>query len=165
MKMVTSDVLLLAEKLKEEHLTLSIAESCTGGLLSSMFTELSGASEFFIGSSVTYSDNSKIRVLGVKEETLNEFGAVSKETAREMASGARTLFGTDISVSVTGIAGPSGGTESKPLGLVFIAVSDRTRCSITENNFKGSRNEVQSNASDKAVKDILEFIGQYDANF
>jgi len=75
------------------------------------------------------------------------------------------LFGTDISVSVTGIAGPSGGTESKPLGLVFIAVSDRTRCSITENNFKGSRNEVQSNASDKAVKDILEFIGQYDANF
>jgi len=158
MKMVTSDAAKLAEKLKERKLTLSVAESCTGGMISSVLTELPGASEFFCGSAVTYSNGSKIDILNVDPETLKEYGAVSKETAKEMAVGARTVFGSDISASVTGIAGPSGGTESKPLGLVFIAVFDGTGSIVTENHFKGSRNDVRTAASEAVIAALLELL-------
>ncbi len=112
--------------LMEKHnLTLSLAESCTGGYLSHLFTQHPGSSKVFQGGAVTYSNALKQTMLGVKEATLIEFGAVSEQTAIEMANGAVANFKTDYAVAITGIAGPDGGTEDKPVGTVWIAVADR----------------------------------------
>mgnify|MGYP000032299239 FL=1 len=106
----------------ERGLTLATAESCTGGLLGNRITNVAGSSEYYLGGIVSYSDSAKMNLLGVSQETLKEFGAVSEETAQEMALGARRLLQSDVGVSITGIAGPTGGTEDKPVGLVYIAV-------------------------------------------
>ena len=106
----------------ERGLTLSTAESCTGGLLGNRITNVAGSSEYYLGGIVSYSDSAKMNLLGVSQETLKEFGAVSEETAQEMAAGARRVLQSDVGVSITGIAGPTGGTEDKPVGLVYIAV-------------------------------------------
>ena len=106
----------------ERGLTLATAESCTGGLLGNRITNVAGSSEYYLGGIVSYSDAAKMNLLGVSQETLKEFGAVSEETAQEMALGARRLLQSDVGVSITGIAGPTGGTEDKPVGLVYIAV-------------------------------------------
>ena len=125
--------------MKEKGLTLSAAESCTGGLIGATLTEVPGASSVFLGSAVTYSNESKERILGVKHQTLIDNGAVSSETAGEMAKGAVEAYGSDYAVAVTGIAGPAGGTETKPVGLVYIAVADGPRVVVTKNNFSGDR--------------------------
>jgi len=109
-------------------LTLALAESCTGGLASSLVTDVPGSSSYFLGSAVTYAYSAKHAILGVKPETLSIHGAVSAETAAEMARGARRLFGSDLAVSVTGIAGPGGGTPNKPVGLVYIHLSGPDPC-------------------------------------
>lgn len=106
----------------ERGVTLATAESCTGGLLGNRITNVAGSSEYFLGGVVSYSDAAKMNLLGVSQETLNEVGAVSEETAQEMASGARKVFQSDVGVGITGIAGPTGGTGEKPVGLVYIAV-------------------------------------------
>jgi nicotinamide-nucleotide amidase len=106
----------------ERGLTLATAESCTGGLLGNRITNVAGSSEYYLGGIVSYSDAAKMNLLGVSQETLKEFGAVSEETAQEMAEGARRVLQSDVGVSITGIAGPTGGTEDKPVGLVYIAV-------------------------------------------
>lgn len=110
----------VAQKLMDQNLTISSAESCTGGMFAASMTGISGISQVFDRSIVTYSNQAKMQELGVKEETLAAFGAVSEETAREMAEGLFKVSGSDICVSVTGIAGPDGGTAEKPVGLVFI---------------------------------------------
>ena len=102
--------------------TISTAESCTGGLIGHRFTNVPGSSTYYLGSVVSYSDDMKIKILGVQENTLQEFGAVSKQTATEMAQGVRDLFGSDLAIAVTGIAGPGGGTAEKPVGLVYITL-------------------------------------------
>jgi len=102
--------------------TISTAESCTGGLLGHRFTNVPGSSTYYLGGVVSYSDDIKIKTLGVQENTLQEFGAVSKQTATEMAQGVRDLFGSDLAIAVTGIAGPGGGTAEKPVGLVYITL-------------------------------------------
>ena len=102
--------------------TISTAESCTGGLLGHRFTNVPGSSTYYLGGVVSYSDDMKMKTLGVKENTLQEFGAVSKQTATEMAQGVRDLFGSDLAIAVTGIAGPGGGTAEKPVGLVYITL-------------------------------------------
>ena len=112
----------VARKLREKGLTLSCAEACTGGLFAARLTDLAGASRFFDRSIVTYSNQAKLDHLGVKAETLEKHGAVSPETAIEMAEGLARVSGSDVCISVTGIAGPNGGTEEKPVGTVFIAV-------------------------------------------
>ena len=106
----------------ERGLTLATAESCTGGLLGNRITNVAGSSEYYLGGIVSYSDSAKMNLLGVSQDTLKKFGAVSEETAQEMALGARRVLQSDVGVSITGIAGPTGGTEDKPVGLVYIAV-------------------------------------------
>ena len=102
--------------------TISTAESCTGGLLGHRFTNVPGSSKYYLGGVVSYIDDMKMKTLGVRENTLQEFGAVSKQTATEMAQGVRDLFGSDLAIAVTGIAGPGGGTAKKPVGLVYITL-------------------------------------------
>jgi len=109
--------------LRKHGLTLALAESCTGGLVGSLITDVPGSSDYFLGSAVTYAYSAKETILGVRHETLVAHGAVSAETAAEMAQGARRVFGADIAASVTGIAGPSGGLPGKPVGLVHMHLS------------------------------------------
>ena len=110
---------------------MSAAESCTGGLIGYSITDIPGASDVFLGSAVTYSNESKENILGVKHQTLLQYGAVSEETAREMVLGSIEVYQSDIAVSVTGIAGPGGATPDKPVGLVYIAVADGPRVIVT----------------------------------
>jgi PncC family amidohydrolase len=113
----------LGRLLNARGLTLALAESCTGGLIGSLITDVAGSSDYFLGSAVTYANSAKQNLLGVQSETLLAHGAVSAETAAEMAQGARRIFGADIAASVTGIAGPGGGLPGKPVGLVHIHLS------------------------------------------
>ena len=114
----------LAE-LRRDGETLSVAESCTGGLVSKRITDISGASDVFLGGAVTYANEAKIKMLGVSEETLRKHGAVSEETAIEMSRGIRRVTGSDFGISTTGIAGPTGGSEEKPVGTVYISVDSK----------------------------------------
>jgi len=117
--------LVIGNKLKEKKLTLSIAESCTGGYLSHLVTSIPGSSEYFLGSMIPYDYQIKMRQLGVKPETLEKYGAVSEPTIIEMANIVRAKFNTDIGVATSGIAGPGGATPDKPVGTVWIAYSDK----------------------------------------
>ncbi|UAL07237.1 MAG: CinA family protein [Candidatus Methanogranum gryphiswaldense] len=147
---------ILHNTLLEKEITVSVAESCTGGLIGYILTERPGSSGFFIGSAVTYSNDSKEKVLGVSHETLLRCGAVSPETAVEMVKGARELFESDYAVSVTGIAGPDGASEDKPVGLVFIAVTDGIRTVATENHFFGDRESIRKATAEEAISMLLE---------
>lgn len=111
------------ELLRKNKLTLACAESCTGGLISKRLTDISGCSDVFLGSCVTYANEAKVKLLGVSEDTLAKFGAVSEQTAAEMARGVRRVLESDIGISVTGIAGPTGGSAEKPVGTVFVGIS------------------------------------------
>lgn len=115
----------LGKILSERRQTLSVAESCTGGGLGHELTRISGASKFFLGGIITYSNEAKINKLGVRTNTIVRYGAVSKETAKEMAKNCRKFFDSDFSISITGIAGPDGGTQEKPIGTVWIGIADR----------------------------------------
>lgn len=125
------------------HLTVSTAESVTGGLAGATLVSVSGASNFFSGGIVAYSNESKVKLLGVRKRTLSVHGAVSSETAIEMASGARALFESSISVSCTGIAGPAGETEHKPVGLVYLAIASDGGARAVERRFEGDRTAVR----------------------
>jgi PncC family amidohydrolase len=113
----------VGQLLLQHHLTLATAESCTGGLIGHRLTNVPGSSEYFLGGIIAYANEIKERVLGVSPQTLDAHGAVSAETAIEMARGARRVLGVDLAVSVTGIAGPGGGTAEKPIGLVYAALA------------------------------------------
>ncbi|NOZ07100.1 MAG: CinA family protein [Chloroflexi bacterium] len=113
----------IGELLGEQGLTLAVAESCTGGLLGHRITEVPGSSNYFLGGIISYSNEAKENLLGVQHQTLLRHGAVSEETAREMAQGARRALGSDLALAVTGIAGPGGGTIEKPVGLAYIALA------------------------------------------
>ncbi len=143
-------VKLLIEKGK----TLALAESCTGGLIASKIVSVSGCSEIFIESAVTYANDAKMRRLGVCEETLKKHGAVSRETAIEMAEGIRKMSGASIGASVTGIAGPNGGTKEKPVGLVYIALADENGTCVQKMHLGNLRSVVRERAA-KAVIDMV----------
>lgn len=149
------------ELLKSKELKLATAESCTGGLISKRITDVSGSSEVFEGGVVCYSNRFKENVLGVSPETLKRYGAVSRETAREMVKGVLSLTKADIAVAVTGIAGPSSDDTNKPVGLVYIAVSDGKSTIVKKllNNFTGDVREQNRNISaDTALEMIMEAI-------
>ncbi len=137
--------------LNERELSIATAESCTGGLLSHILTGVSGSSGYFIGGVVAYNNRIKEQVLGVSENTLIGFGAVSEQSAIEMAKGIAEKFNTSIGLSTTGIAGPSGGTPEKPVGLVWIGIHFNNETRAFECHFKGERNVVKADT----VKEIL----------
>ena len=142
------------DNLREGRLTVSFAESCTGGKLSAVLTEQAGVSDIFLGSVVSYSNQAKQDLLGVRRDTLLEEGAVSEITARQMAQGVRKQFHSDWSVAITGIAGPAGGTDTKPVGTVcFAVVGPNLESSLTK-VFSGSRVQVQ----DQAVQFAMELV-------
>lgn len=137
--------------LREKGQTLATAESCTGGLLGDRITNVSGSSEIFLGGIVSYSNALKTTLLKVSEETLNRFGAVSEQTARAMAEGVRQLSGAHWGVGITGIAGPTGATATKPVGLVYIALSDPTGTLVEQHQFLGDRKTIKWRASQAAL--------------
>lgn len=131
------------EKLRERGLLLATAESCTGGLCAKRLTDVPGASQVFCGGVVSYTNDVKMRLLGVKEETLAQFGAVSGETAREMAEGARKATGADVAVSVTGVAGPSSDEMGNVVGTVFIAFSSEQETISEKLQLSGDREKIR----------------------
>lgn len=132
--------------------TMSVAESCTGGMIGSRITAVPGSSSYFLGGVISYSNDSKERLLGVSRATLEEHGAVSPQTAAEMAAGVRSLLGSDVSVAVTGIAGPDGGTAGKPVGLVYIAVCGDGMDGVRGFRMDGDRTAVRSSAAEAALR-------------
>lgn len=150
---------ILVEKLLNKNMTVTSAESCSGGLISGKIVNVAGVSAAFPGGFVTYANEAKVKLLHVNEETLNKYGAVSSFVAHEMAVGAKTVMGTDCAIAVTGIAGPDGGTKEKPVGLVYIATLCGEKELITENHFSGSRMEIRNQVAEKAIKQLTGMLG------
>jgi len=140
-------------------LTLSVAESCTGGLISHRVTKAPGASAYFLGGVVAYSNEAKIRFLDVARLDIETYGAVSEQVARQMAAGVRRRFRSDAALGVTGIAGPAGGTAEKPVGLVFIACSVMDATWAARRQFGGARGEIMRQAAEAALCMLAERIG------
>lgn len=138
--------------------TIALAESCTGGLVSDRLTNVGGSSKYFIMGLVAYSNEVKENILCVDHETIKKYGAVSKQTASEMAVGIKLLAGSNIGVGITGIAGPTGGTSSKPVGLVYIALAVKGKLLVRELQFRGSREEIKFQASQVALDMIRKNI-------
>ncbi len=143
---------ILGALLSKKMMTLAVAESCTGGLLGHTISSVSGSSEYFIGGIISYSNKIKRDILGVKEKTLTKFGAVSKQTAIEMAQKIRKLFLTDIGISVTGIAGPTGGNSEKPVGLVYIGLSSVDKKFAKKYMFHGDRDLITRRSNQAAME-------------
>lgn len=148
----------VGQLLRERRWTISTAESCTGGLISHRLTNVSGSSDYVIGGVVAYANEAKERVLGVRHQTLLEHGAVSEETALEMSRGARRLFGTDVALSATGIAGPTGGIPQKPVGLVYIALSTPESDHCQRHIWSGDRLENKEQSAEAALRMLLEYL-------
>ncbi len=140
---------------------ITFAESCTGGLIASTLTKVSGSSSCFDGSVVTYANRIKNEWLGVEEITLEKYGAVSEQTVKEMLLGAIEISKADYAIAVSGIAGPTGGTPNKPVGTVFIGVSDRKSLKVEEFHFKGNRNYIQYQAMMNAIRMFINFSNLY----
>ncbi|MBY0554596.1 CinA family protein [bacterium] len=156
-----SEVVGTVSVLRDNVLTVGFAESCTGGLLSSYFTELAGVSDVFMGSVISYDNKVKQKFLNVSAETLKANGAVSSQTAQEMAEGALKALEVSVAVSITGIAGPSGGSPTKPVGTVFIAVAGlKSETQTFEHHFNGDRKSVQLQSGIEAVKHLNKFINK-----
>lgn len=147
----------LVETLKNKCLTITTAESCTGGMVASSIVNISGASEIFKEGYITYSNEAKERVLGVKHETLEQYKAVSEEVAREMAEGAVNKAGADISVSVTGVAGPSK-EDDKPVGLVYIGCCYKGITHVKECELSGDRHTIRCQSTKEALKFVLDIV-------
>jgi len=148
----------LISYLSEFHLTLALAESCTGGLIAERITNIPGASACFKGGVVCYANTVKHDLLGVSQAVLEVEGAVSQTCAQAMAEGARRSLQSDVALSVTGIAGPGGGTLAKPVGLVFIGVATSKAVSAQKFLFSGDRASIRQQAADAALKLLLQTI-------
>ncbi len=135
--------------------TVATAESCTGGAIAGRITSVAGSSAYFLGGLVAYDNDIKIRLLGVPSDIIERHGAVSEQCARLMAEGARKLFESDLAVASTGIAGPDGGTSTKPVGLVYISVATAESTSVQEFRFSGDRRAVVDQATDAALTALV----------
>lgn len=150
------------EILKEKNYKVGFCESCTGGLISSRFSRVPGVSQVFDRAIVTYSNNSKIEEVGVSKNTLEVYGAVSSQTAKEMAKGLLVKSDLDLTLSVTGIAGPSGGSEDKPVGTVYICVHTKDKSIVKRHNFTGNRADIQRRSATRAFSEMRNFLLEYD---
>ena len=148
----------LQETCLRKNLTLATAESCTGGLLAASLTHLSGSSAYFQGGVNTYANSAKTKLLGVDPQLIQHFGAVSAEVAFAMASGVRNLCETDLAISITGIAGPKGGSPDKPVGTVFCGWSKAGETKTSRFQFPGSREEVRAASCLAALTEMLRWI-------
>lgn len=148
----------VSDELKKHHLTLATAESCTGGLLAHLLTNVSGSSEYFERGVISYSNKSKIELLGVPKKLLTKYGAVSEQVARAMAEGIRTHAGVDIGVSTTGIAGPTGGMKDKPVGLIYVGIATHDDVVVKRFLFSGNRLQNKDQACDAALSLLFETI-------
>jgi nicotinamide-nucleotide amidase len=147
--------------LLERGWTIATAESCTGGLIAHRLTNIAGSSAYVIGGVITYANTAKMSLLKVREETLARVGAVSEQTAREMAQGALKLFGVDLALSVTGIAGPGGGTPEKPVGLAYIGAATRSgRVQVIRQVSPGDREAIKAASADTALRLALTMIAE-----
>ena len=146
----------------KKNLTISTAESCTGGLIAQYITSNSGSSKVFLGGFVTYSNTSKIKLLRVNRKTLTNFGAVSKNTVMEMSKGAQTILDSDISIAVSGIAGPNGGTPEKPVGLVHHGIFCKNKINKhIKRVYKGNREQIRYKTVETCFKMVLKEINNY----
>ena len=149
----------IVDTLKARGEVFCTAESCTGGQISKTVTDLAGVSAVFFGGVVSYANEIKEKLLGVRHKTLEKYGAVSEQTAAEMATGAVRALGADFSVAVTGIAGPDGGSEEKPVGLVYIACADKNgNVKVTKNLFSGDRKAVRDQTTNTALQMLADFV-------
>lgn len=144
------------EIFREKGLSLALAESCTGGMIAEMITNVAGASDIFYGSAVTYVNSAKEHILGVTRETLEKHGAVSSECAEEMACGARRVYGADVAMSVTGIAGPGGGSEGKPVGTVWFGLATKDGAETFRRRFDGDRAAVRRQTVEEVLRRLAE---------
>ncbi len=149
---------LIGRILEKKGFTLAVAESCTGGLLSNTITNVPGSSKYFLGGMVAYSNDVKTGWLGVKAGTLRRFGAVSSQTAKEMAAGIKKRFKSDTSIAITGIAGPGGGSPGKPVGTVFIGVSAGRTVVVSKFSFKGTRLSIKKKSTLGALSMLAELL-------
>ncbi|HAX50485.1 CinA family protein [Muricomes intestini] len=148
----------LVNELTKRKLTITTAESCTGGMIAGTLVNVAGASDVLSEGYITYSNEAKERLVGVDRETLKRYGAVSEQTAREMAAGAAKAAGADVALSATGIAGPGGGTAEKPVGLVYIGCYISGRINVVKCQFNGSRMENRISTVEEALKLALKEI-------
>lgn len=144
------------EIFREKGLSLALAESCTGGMIAETITNVAGASDIFYGSAVTYVNSAKEHILGVARETLEKHGAVSSECAEEMACGARRVYGADVAMSVTGIAGPGGGSEGKPVGTVWFGLATKDGAETFRRRFDGDRAAVRRQTVEEVLRRLAE---------
>ena len=158
MKNIHSVVEKIIQKLTEQNQTISFAESCTGGRIAAAFTAISGASNILNGSCVTYSNEIKHLWLGVDEEVLEKFGAVSQPCVAQMLEGIQRLAGSDYAIAVSGVAGPTGGTELKPVGTVYIGLQTPFSQEVFHCNFSGPREAIQEQSTVFAIEKLAEIL-------
>lgn len=144
--------------LRQRGLRLAAAESCTGGLIGHLITNVPGSSTYYMGSVIAYAYDVKVRLLNVRWETLENYGAVSQETALEMALGVRRAMAADLGISVTGIAGPGGGTSEKPVGTTWIGLSAADVYQAWHFNWTGDRLEIKEKSANKALQLLVDFL-------
>ena len=150
----------VGQALRAKNQTIACAESCTGGLLTSRLTDVPGSSAYVMGSVVSYTNEVKVDFVGVEKKTLAAHGAVSKETACQMAEGIRKVMHTDFGVGITGIAGPDGGTPQKPVGLVYIAVAGPDRTAVKKNRFTGTRKQIKFQTTQTALDMLRRMLAE-----
>jgi len=148
----------LGKLLLDKRITLSVAESCTGGMIGSSITSIAGSSEYFLGGIIAYSNIVKQKILKVPVEILDKHGAVSKQTVEAMAQGAAKLFKTDCAIAVSGIAGPGGGSAKKPVGLVFIGIYAEKKVGSFKYVFKGNRQEIRRQAVRAGMGKMIQIL-------
>jgi nicotinamide-nucleotide amidase len=144
--------------LRHQGLTLGVVESATGGLISHLITNVPGSSDYYKGSVTAYSNEAKIKILGVKRDTLNQYGAVSPQVAEEMASGGRKILAVDVCLADTGIAGPGGATPEKPVGLFYLGLSNPSGTYSRKHVFPGDREQNKQDAAETALGWLKEYL-------
>lgn len=149
---------IIVHLLSEKNLTIAIAESCTGGMLASRIVDVSGSSKVFKEGMITYSNQAKVNRLGVKQSTLDTYGAVSSGVAKEMAEGIKKVTNSDIGISVTGVAGPTGGTKEKPVGLVYSAIHYKGKTNVYKNYFLGDRLKIRERSVGQVLFELYKLI-------